>query len=849
MPPTKHKTVDALSPAADFPKAALGLYPDTAFVWLNDVAGGHAQPAMRLSDGAITTITPGIVDLNAGIGLRRFILTLRENGTYGETGEAIRLDNLRDELIEVGVDLADPKAIEKAVPNLSAEAQLEYYVFTRAAEAHVPNNGWNYTWPHLYTELMETPQLRGEVIDALVRSMSQYPNKFTVLGVQRRYLLYFADSSPGKQQLYVSVAHTPEDGPPFKADGTLKAQFAKSFTPHDYKEKKSAPEGQPLIYRGVAWVVRFLLDDQAVAFGNCRVYVGEGDHPGFTDGPLPVGHFYCSDWCQRHDFTSYGKGINLQFADFTFDGWVMGACLPYAMTSGAYMPPSKMKPVSKDVRSLMESEKLHRIPSIEEIMAELRANRPTLDNALADLASPITDAEAAVRQVMSAILLDYKQGAIRNLVGVPMVLSPALVGYTSAEASPSLKATLDEAGLVHLPLSDPRSCPSYMVHVAKDASPEERMKVVPPSRGCILSGAYHTHPEKVHVTPDIPALERMIREIIDARIEVEQIEAERIEAERIGRDKQTASPPWEDTAVPFGEAGSDATAEASQSPALDADVVAMADKLAAEAAASFFPPLPGEDGYTLTHAVAESAPGPLGTEGIPPEAPEGLFFRDRDGYLRMDDRRLGELPVLDDPDPMREEFIERFVIDESRVADLSRYQYDHENPTIAECRSCNALIDCRARAMMTGNFCYCEEDRTDHCLALACALPLRHVAPNSRFAYLDAAETDGITIPGADKESVLRPSPIIHAPKVLPGVPVAIAQDAASKDQATFLRTMGFSLSSTGRLQHPKATFCEGGSPECTICKRGLADVIGSMAGVLTVGDIVETLKKWPKSQ
>jgi hypothetical protein len=86
----------------------------------------------------------------------------------------------------------------------------------------------------------------------------------------------------------------------------------------------------------------------------------------------PEGEFICSDWCQRHDYTSYGKGINLQLGIYSFAGWVTGPCIQRAIEQREF------KQVAKTTRTTIRNTKATLVPTLAEAMT-LVENRPVAE--------------------------------------------------------------------------------------------------------------------------------------------------------------------------------------------------------------------------------------------------------------------------------------------------------------------------------------------------------------------------------------------------------------------------------------------------------------------------------------
>lgn len=335
----------------------------TTWLYLTDMA-----PNARIlnpATGEIRTIMPVAVKGKAPIGLRRYLLQELPGGVFQETGACVPLD----------VDLL---------------ADIE--------DAYVAPNLWNYDYPHLTTETATTPADEARIIDVLTKQMQDYPYDFEIVGLQRRFLMYFSDGNYESQKRFERLIPRP-DSSPFRRDDALRRRYDWVWNSNMRDAKVPYPKAQaqlygglvPCLYMGPAWTVRFRLDGQDVLLERCRVYVDD------------AGTFLCSDWCQRHDFSSYGHGINLQMGIYSFGSWVTGPCLQYNLNQGSFAP----KHATIERAAMRDALKMHvLVPSFSDALtkatkAVAKAAKPLV---AAPDAGPITkDAMAEAIQLAQAV--------------------------------------------------------------------------------------------------------------------------------------------------------------------------------------------------------------------------------------------------------------------------------------------------------------------------------------------------------------------------------------------------------------------------------------------------------------
>lgn len=339
----------------------------TEWIYLSDLA-----PKARIlnpATGEIREIMQSAVKDKAPIGLRRYLLQELPGGIYRETGA---LAELTPQLIEDMIDHS------------------------------VKPNSWNFDFADYHFEQQSDPDELARVRARLEHEMADYPYTFEITGLQRRYLLYFSDGNNESQQAFEALLPTPTDSP-LRADGTLRRPFAFTYNhlmrdakaPWPRNEERLYGGLRPCLYRGPAYVVRFLLDGQDVLLERCRVYVD------------PEGNFLCSDWCQRHDFSSYSDGINLQMGIYTFSTWVTGPCL---VKNGGNFTPKTATFERTAVRDMLKKHTL--VPSFDETLAKATKKIAMVSKALPPKpvvpdAGPITadamaEAMAAASKIFAA---------------------------------------------------------------------------------------------------------------------------------------------------------------------------------------------------------------------------------------------------------------------------------------------------------------------------------------------------------------------------------------------------------------------------------------------------------------
>lgn len=332
----------------------------TKWIYLTDLApqGIIINP----ETGDQRRIMSSAVKDKAPAGLRRHVLEEMPGGLFRETGEVLPVTE-------------------------SLLADME--------DAYAAPNNWNFDWPHLKVEAEadEHPEMEAKVRQRLEAMMANYPYDFKITGLQRRYLMYFSDGNYHSQQRFERLVPAPTSNP-FRQDGKLRKKYdwiwnsnmRDAKVPYP-KDKESMYGGlTPCLYSGPAWVVRFQLDGTDVLLERCRVYVDD------------EANFICSDWCQRHDYTSYHNGINLQTGIYTFDGWVTGPCLVRNVEGGHFKPVNAT--VKREaVRNLMKKAPVA-VPNFDQAFAKAKAAVDKYAKPAAAPAEPRQDAGPLNAEIM-----------------------------------------------------------------------------------------------------------------------------------------------------------------------------------------------------------------------------------------------------------------------------------------------------------------------------------------------------------------------------------------------------------------------------------------------------------------
>lgn len=186
-------------------------------------------------------------------------------------------------------------------------------------------SGTHYAWSHVATEsLGDDEAIRAKFLEKLMPQLDATQFKVELLGFRRRHLLFFGMGDWTGQTIYQTIAPVPINDSPYDGLGRLSARYRNHFTPEVMEQWKASGDRKapwptawrnnvgrvmPLLYKGPAWVVRFLLDDQD-PMGTNRMWV--------TD----QAEFISSDWCQRHNWSTYNRGIDYQAREFDIPTWL-----------------------------------------------------------------------------------------------------------------------------------------------------------------------------------------------------------------------------------------------------------------------------------------------------------------------------------------------------------------------------------------------------------------------------------------------------------------------------------------------------------------------------------------------
>lgn len=279
------------------------------------VDDGSTHCLVGLETGRVITRPSGSLYTEDGKGrpepaLRRMVLETTDGVLLRHTGEMLPCDH-RVPIPEMYTDLR-------------ARFGDSYTAWQLTRMHFVRENDWCIDWPHYETESEgDNPDSRSRMLALIDELMAPYGLDFKVTGLQRRFLMYYSDGDEASQKFFEALLPIPESCP-FRRSGALRSRFASSWSHEDRDKNVPKPaylnvhDTKPCLYRGPAWVLRFTVGGVNPAFGGCRVYLDDD------------GQFLCSDWCQRHDFSSYGGGINLQLRGYDLPGWILGPCITRA---------------------------------------------------------------------------------------------------------------------------------------------------------------------------------------------------------------------------------------------------------------------------------------------------------------------------------------------------------------------------------------------------------------------------------------------------------------------------------------------------------------------------------------
>ena len=450
------------------------------WVYLTDMA--PQATIMSLENGTMRNIMSAAVKDKAPRGLRRGVLEENTGGVYVETGEYV---SMADDLLS---DMED---------------------------VYRTPNSWNYDWPHMQIEqdADADPTREAHVRSRLTAMMAQHPYEFEIVGLQRRYLMYFSDGSYTSQQKFISLIPNPADATPYRRDGQLRRKYEFAWdsimrdakVPFPKENEKRYGGLRPCLYMGAAWVVRFRIDEQDPLLDRCRVYVDDD------------ANFICSDWCQRHDFSSYNNGINLQTGIYTFDGWVVNSCITQAMSRGTFKPKDVV--IKREaVRELLKKTHVLSVPSYDDTYAKAKAAVdkyakspvpttpvvPTVD------AGPITaDVVAEAMVAYDQLLTELAQAKAEAIAAGTAPVVPPVPQRLSTVAHKNVRAQENGVVLIRVPagvygegsLSYQQSADQYVyLRVTQD----DQGRAVLAMRDAPL--AHALHPDFSHFTSGAAAM-------------------------------------------------------------------------------------------------------------------------------------------------------------------------------------------------------------------------------------------------------------------------------------------------------------------------------------------------------
>lgn len=359
-------------------------------------------------------------------GLRRRVVTTTDDVFYRLSDETIPVD----QLIPNG-----PKGTPRPAWQVCAE-QFQCI------------NGWIYDWPCAAIEREgEHPAIYAAMWAKIEGMLAATGLPFQLVALQRRHLTYFTDGSYNSQKIFDRLIPRPTHSAPMTPEGELAHQaYGKHWSCLDRDKKKPMPDivhgGTPCLYFGPAWSVKVTLDGVSPLYGGCRMYV------------MDDGTFIGSDWCQRHDFTSYNKGgINLQMGSYDLAGWLLGPCLGNAKARGGLHFPSLDKSQKFVMRLMRDPETVEPTTTRLARRDRWRGWRAELER-LVGSNEDTPDAVAALwqRTVERAVaahtrMVQYHAGTIgvvdtlsvddgwgwQSLVGFDVSYSTEGVGYSLAE--------------------------------------------------------------------------------------------------------------------------------------------------------------------------------------------------------------------------------------------------------------------------------------------------------------------------------------------------------------------------------------------------------------------------------
>lgn len=318
----------------------------------------HGEIAVVLATGERIGFNPNLVRPLSGGAIRRTVYK-RAAGVFTPTHEIVPVDYQLP---------AWQGTVKGSFGTFSPIAYPAMSVFDATLLAYHTSNNWHYDWPHRATERAgDTNDALAVMMEKIARQVHAVPYEVGVTALERRFLLYYSDGNIATQSRFITYCPRPARRSPFNEAGELATAFLPDWTPerlakqsfHRPSEYGLFGHESCLLYAGPAWCFRFTLDDQDLLTGGCRVWL--------TDDA----EFIASDWCQRHDVTSYKHGINLQVMQWSLESWIMGPLLTHTAESGIKFKP-KHASVGQVIRlDTIEKEEAERHKALDEELSTL----------------------------------------------------------------------------------------------------------------------------------------------------------------------------------------------------------------------------------------------------------------------------------------------------------------------------------------------------------------------------------------------------------------------------------------------------------------------------------------------
>lgn len=387
------------------------------WVYITDMSPQNCRIMNLHTPARQEQIYPAHVLGDAKIGLRGYLLRETGNGKYEETG---------------------------------AKAPLTPHLFEQMHAWWAPINSWMYDWPHWPFESTVTEEQLGKLAATLTDMMKPFPFDFKIVGLSPRMLRYYSDGDFKHQGRFMGIAVKPDKDPYSRLNWELLPRYQHGWSSLDRDNGIPMPvnlatgkrvEGACLLYSGPAVAVRFLLDDQIAAFSGCRVYV------------KPTGEFIASDWCQRHDVTSYGAGINLQEGTYTFGGWVGGSCAVRGMENGTFKPKIALKR-DKIIDIIKAEGPPVVIPTFEEAMTKIKTKlaaerNKNVDSLTVRVSKTIEENKPATSEELVSTIMEEMKTSFTAQSGVGLCGARVIVAMTRVHVATAVQ--VDKYKIAPLP--------------------------------------------------------------------------------------------------------------------------------------------------------------------------------------------------------------------------------------------------------------------------------------------------------------------------------------------------------------------------------------------------------------